>query len=374
MMREEINPIIDALSKPEFQIPVHFSDKFKTAYIIHLKDNFEKIIQLLERCEAKDYIPAIKSDVIKKIVFFQKSLLKVIEEYLNGHPSIAYQIFSKILGESGIEKELETIQQISIPSNTTFFRIQKIRKKEDIPVKLSGQKGFLGFKKPLDLFHPPFERRRSVSTNRFSISGYPSLYLSHTLETSYSECFPNRKFGPFNAIAFRNIRPLYFIDLSETKLKFSETLFEGILPNFSTEETHDVIGALEALGIYQMIIATHTKVKYQPFFKDEIFFFKAEYIIPQLFLQWVKVKGLAIDGIRYKSCTASERFPEATHHYNYVLPVKNTLEKGFCYSLKSLFRTSKVYNNFVFEKPKNTRILLKEIAKTIEDEEFKVMK
>lgn len=44
-----------------------------------------------------------------------------------------------------------------------------------------------------DIFHIPYNLRAKISSNRYSISGYPSLYLSTSLELCKQELKKNEK-------------------------------------------------------------------------------------------------------------------------------------------------------------------------------------
>ena len=333
-----VNPLLSIPSHREFHIPVYFGDDVKAAYKKQLEIKFKKVYNALNRIPIGYYAPTNKKTIIDKVQGFQKSIISIADQYLDGYPSLAYEEFSKAVRLFEIDDELTTLQQIQVPMNHTFFRIQVQR--GPYKIKRKGPCGFFKYKKPFELFHPPFHKRRSVSTTRFSIPGYPSLYLSDKLQTSYSECIPEPDTDPFHAISFRNIRPLYFIDLSEERFIDDVNKFPGIKPLSSI----DVSNITDHLGLYQLVIACHTKIDYVPYYKGERIQFKAEYILPQLMLQWLKHNGFAVDGIRYKSCTSERRFAALNCHYNYVLPVRRSLDKGFCPTLASLFASTETYS------------------------------
>ncbi len=76
--------------------------------------------------------------------------------------------------------------------------------------------------------------------------------------------------------------------------------------------------------------------------------FKSEYIIPQLLMQWYRERKVLIDGIRYLSCTAEARFPGITlNKHNYVIPVEECTETGYCPSLLLNFSASAVCPSFL---------------------------
>ncbi|NNV53880.1 hypothetical protein [Limnovirga soli] len=366
MRKTSRSPLLEIPYMSAFDIPVIFNDSVKVSYIYQLKKKYASIRSFLKECPDDYFAPSIKKNVEVQVRNVQESMLKVIEEYLNGHPSNAYKLFEKSILQYDLEEEMQTFQQIQIPSNSVSFRIKPDW--DPSPAMKRIKSGMFKYKKPLDLFHPQFQHRRSVGTNRFSISGYPSLYLSKSIHTSFSECFPDSEFGGFHVIGFKNIRPLYLLDLSKDNLIETPLLFKPILPyikatTFAIDKS--VSDITQYLGVYQLIIACHTKINYIPLYKNEKYYFKAEYIIPQLLLQWVKLKGLVIDGIRYKSCTGFSKFPLNTNHYNYVLPVKQSLEKGFCPSLASIFTSTEVYSCINSESILDINLALEEISSKI---------
>ncbi|MDP1765186.1 MAG: hypothetical protein Q8L07_14995 [Sediminibacterium sp.] len=336
------NPLLEMSKHSQFQVPIYFDDDQVLSYKKQLINHFTGIIDYLDNINADKYGVNIKENVIGKVHRLQVAVLQTLDQYLEGHPAEAYKCFAAAMDDFGMREEIHSVHQFKVERQTKLFRIQRNYDPFD---PACAQNGWLK-KNRYDLFHPAFERRRAVRTTRFSISGYPCLYLSENLVTSYSECFPDEKdFKGFHAVSFLNNRPMYFLDMSRNQLTGSKpNLFGGVLP-ISSDPEGDIAGITESLDIFQLILSTHTKVNYKEVFPGEIYVFKAEYIIPQLLLQWVKQEGLTIDGIRYKSCTGDARFPKLTHdHYNYVLPVRGSLENGFCPSLTHLFATTPVYS------------------------------
>jgi|GEM_PF-6467120 len=364
-MKKALSPLLTLNSNSIFQIPIHFTNEQKVSYLNQLKIHFSHIDTFLKNSKTSDFMPIIKKEFCEKVSGFHHAIINIVNQYLNGHPSLAYELFEKALGDYNIGNEVISSIQVQIPQNSYFFRTK--RNDTSIGSKSSALNYVTNMQSSLDLFHIPFQSRRSVPSNRFSISGYPSLYISENLQTSYSESFPNDESGPFHVIGFKNIRPLYFIDLSQRSLSPNNLLFEGILPKGRKSSTYDIAGLFNNFGAYQLILACHTKIQYE----GEKIFFKAEYIIPQLLLQWLKQQRIAIDGIRYSSCTGLNKYPHAKKHYNYILPVSQSLQKGYCPSLLSLFSSSDVFSYFYDGKISSKR--LQKIQSDIINSSFKTL-
>lgn len=355
------NPIFDIQENPEFQIPIYLSSDDRISYLKQVQVRYLDLVSFLKKHNRCFFEPSVKKDVIHSIETIQKQILNVLNEYLNGKPSTAYEMFDGMLKKNEFFSGSDIITQI--PKNSVFYRTQRSYETTD----LKGS-GFFNLKHPLDLFHPPFQKRRSVGSNRFSISGYPSLYISQGLTTSISECLQDTDFqGPFHAISLKNIRPLYFLNLSQEILPYTEEKFPGLLPKNTGPKDRDISGLLHALIKYQLVIATHTKIAYQKTFESEVFFFKSEYVIPQLLLQWVKQNGILIDGIRYCSCSYNKALKIKQLEYNFVLPVKKSRDRGYCPFLASIFSSSEVLSCLESVHSKST---LKSIHNKLEKAQF----
>jgi hypothetical protein len=132
-----------------------------------------------------------------------------------------------------------------------------------------------------------------------------------------------------------------------------------------------VSGILDYLMTHQLIIASHTKIKYIKRYEKETIHFKTEYIIPQFILQWLRLNDHIVDGIKYISCTGVNEPPDLSNtHDNYVLPVQTSSFKGYCPALSRLFVSSEVYSHLDKEKPENIHSTLNRITEKIEKSEF----
>jgi hypothetical protein len=206
-----------------------------------------------------------------------------------------------------------------------------------------------------------------IGTNRFSIPGFPCLYISETLHTSFSECFSTEvDFSAFHAITFANHRPLYILDISLDKIKQVKRRIantkDGIYLNARAIDTMSI---LENMVLLQLMVASHTKKDYKYTFGDKTIFFKVEYILPQLLMQWLVKKKNPIDGIKYQSSTGSTVFPDIHNHYNYVLPARRFIDETYCIELQNLFSSTEVFSYFG-KKPLNIGQEISSIQKELE--------
>lgn len=232
-------------------------------------------------------------------------LINTIKEYYNGLPFIAYQKLNGTL-RNNIKDLYAIIKQKEYLPNEDFYRIRN--KEDNFPYTAS------------EMFHIPFEMRGKVTTQRFSIPGFPSLYLGRTLYVCWEEL--NRpQIDSFQAVRLKNTENIRFLDLTTPVITDHNINSGEVYRYFMT---------------WPLIACCSIKVK------DYTDIFKPEYIIPQLLLQWVRDND-RLDGIRYKSTHIEPAlYMQDGELTNLVLPVKGNKEKGHCDKLIDTFESTEV--------------------------------
>lgn len=142
--------------------------------------------------------------------------------------------------------------------------------------------------KAREMFHTPFELRGLVKTARFSVLGFPSLYLTKNMFTSWEET----RRSPIETLYASRLQVKQKITLLDLRLRRS-------FANISTEERESA--AKSYLRMIPLIIACSLKVK------RDTDSFKPEYILPQLILHAVidemirrsQLHRLKADNIKY---------------------------------------------------------------------------
>ena len=172
-----------------------------------------------------------------------------------------------------------------------------------------------------EMFHVPFEKNYLTKNERFSISGFPSLYLGKSIYVCWEE-MGRPDFDHANVALYKNLKECEVIDLC-----------------FPTN-INDSVGSLLTLPLIlsSSLIVLHPESDFKP-----------EYIIPQLLMQCLvkynKDNGNAIDGIKYDSIhifnkdsfySCNETGHESLYE-NYVFPAKKVEEEGQCEKLKEIF-------------------------------------
>ena len=299
--------IIDILNKNVnlFDISMHSSPV--SYFPQYLADRLDRWLD-----RYKNIYPTIQSHALSlnindklspdSIVQFSDGLKISLNLYYEGKVFEATQKFNLLLNGY---KFAEKGSLITIPKNSlTFYRARK---------------PFKGEANQSTMFHVPFELRHLVSTARYSIPGLPSLYLGDSAYVCWEEL--NRP------------------DLK--KLLFSKLISTSNLSILNIERFEDFTNEVQAsknritglenyIATYPLILACTTRPKYVASS------FKAEYVIPQLLLQYVSAIPF-ISGIRFPSSKVNYQQVKFVKSYNYVFPVKSIAEEGFCKTLKAQF-------------------------------------
>lgn len=300
-METNINKTLKEFLKNEiFNLPIKQPEKedFKTFLRKKLDDYIDKLENELEflELERRRYSKSEILDLQKRLV---NHIKKALEKYYMGKPSEAFSEIKKGLDSSN-KNYKEVLRIRNFNKNNDFYRIRCHKENFLLPSK--------------DFFHIPFELRGKVKTQRFSIPGFPSLYISTSLYVCWEEL--NRpNISEFQVVRLNNNKILKIVDLT---------------PPRSEEDNYNTY--YKYLMLWPVILACSISVRN---YDDS---FKPEYILPQLLLQWVREEK-EIDGIAYQTthmdfsnCLSKGEF------LNIVLPVSNSKIRGLCDDLKNKFK------------------------------------
>lgn len=298
----------DLIKDPYFDLPLTQSDKNFEEYINDLLATFLTKLNLLDDggIIINDKAFSDKETVINVQTKIVNGLLKCIRQYLDGFPSKAYNTLDGLFSTE-VKSFYYIFKQIHYPQTHNFYRIRIKEEKQNFAYS------------PLELFHIPFTERGKVTTQRYSIPGFPSLYLGRTIYVCWEEL--NRPdINSFQAVRFKSKKTIKLLDLSPR------------------EESNEVLTHEQFYYImtWPLIACCSVKVK------DYTDTFKPEYIVPQLLLQWIRSND-ELDGIRYKSNHIEPSlYKQSGELYNVVLPVKESQSNGHCNKLKDIFDMTEV--------------------------------
>lgn len=298
------------------------------------------LVQLHEIQEYKDILfgESVYSNFIKR----QEALSGILVKYLQGFDKSYFHEFGgKNHAILEIEKGFVTLNECcrsflhgdiaAAISRMYSYYFEKGALLKIVPLS-QGQHFFFRMRnatnyelyKEVDMFHIPFEKNYLIKNERFSISGFPSLYLGKSVYVCWEE-LGRPDFDHANVAVYTNSEECTVIDLC--------------MPT----KVEDIVSSLLTLP---MILSSSLPVL------NLDYDFKPEYIIPQLLMQCVvrynndnSKSGKAIDGIKYDSIHKySEKSFYDFHegglsalYENYVFPARQVSDSGHCPVLKNLF-------------------------------------
>lgn len=279
------------------------NNKDYKAFIKELLSDYLKLLNSID--ENQFLIEGLKTPKTKKSVIniqrkFIDGLNETIDAYLNGQPADAYQAIDNTINYR-TKKFSSLLNFLTFDNGENFYRI---RIKDENTAFTSEE-----------MFHIPFEARGKVATQRYSIPGFPSLYLSKTLYVAWEE-LKRPNINAFQATRLCSTDSIKLLNLTPT----------------NWGDNNQVSDAYKYLMTWPLIACCSIKVK------NHNDYFKPEYIIPQLLLQWIRNKK-EIDGIMYYSTNINyNSLSKNGDLFNVVLPVKENKRTGYCSHLKKLFK------------------------------------
>lgn len=237
-----------------------------------------------------------------------QSVVNCIKTYLDkGDPHAAYEEFAKRFSAIANPGKVSPVSALSfVDIDTNHYRL---RVSQENIMNVHG------------LFHVPFEKRHVISSYRYSIPGYPTLYLSNSVY-----------------VAFKELSEPDYDNLYVSKLNINASEDSPQLLDL-TQQTE--IGRSDRLNIY-LYLARWPLLMACSFKAAITDIFKVEYVLPQIVFLWVK-KNIRIGnsqrviGVRYSSSKIPHDKDHQGYFYNTAIPVHAALEAGYCTQLSKLF-------------------------------------
>jgi hypothetical protein len=274
---ESIRDTFDKIFNNSIQIKKE--DDFRTVLEDEL-DNITEFIENQSRNISDDFTD--KSEIIRIIKTFNQTIENIkraISESYNGRPDIGYTIFETTLNE---------LRHRVILPKKEFQRFSLYRLRIDSTITHRKE-----------IFHIPFSKRTLVAPQRYSIAGFPSLYLANSVYTAWEELH-RPALETLSFAKFTSYTSLYFINLSRQDFKYRIDIATDLLSFF------------QELVLYPILMTCSIKVA------NPTHPFKPEYIFPQFVLRWCKSED-EYDGIMYDSTRIHPK-SQGTFH-NFVIPV-----------------------------------------------------
>ena len=237
-----------------------------------------------------------------------KGIISALQCYLDGFPNKAYNaLHTAVNPRPNIRNQ--NSKSFTLTLSTRAIELEsgplfRMRAGENL-----GQFG------EVDMFHIPFQSRHLVSSQRYSIPGFPTLYLGNSIYTCWNEIGRPRIENSVVA-SFLPKRNVKCIDLR--------------IPQPEIESGHNDAETFVKLMTWPLIWICSRRST------ERFSSFNIAHVIPQLFFQIVRsvLPRENIRGVIYSSQNSS---PNLDICFNYAFPVQSNNESGHCQILKGLF-------------------------------------
>ena len=344
------NLILPLINSEDFKIPnkqkedsyfpeylENLLNKYITFYKNTLSETIDNIVPFSDENGVKN-----KDVTLNKIETLSKNIIDSVNLYYQGKTHKASENFTANLNKNSINDL--TLASI-IEKDTVFYRARNNNGKQF---------------KTSDLFHIKYEQRHNVSTNRYSIPGLPALYLGSTTYVGWEE-FEKAK-----------LRDLWFVKLenqNDLKVILIQRIEDFLADIENKNEDFKLTFLLSYLVTFPLTLASTIKVK------NTSGSFKPEYIIPQMLFEYI-ANNETIDGIKFPSTKVNYDSLINVEAYNYVFPVKNIINKGYCPDLSNTFHLTEPTSLDLEEMIHNPPIkaMVHSMGTPIDDREIELIK
>lgn len=306
------------LAKLSYFEMVTLNDKYKgSKSLTDLLNNSYEYLKNAFNSPTLKHLFAAKIKV-KNIDSYYKRFCKVIEYYNKGDIYNSIKLLKNIV----ISKNVCVLNKTVLKKDTVTYRFRLPKHRDDEIYEIFNRE---------DLFHMPFDSLQVQGNQRYSINGFPCLYLGKTIYDCWEET-RRADLSKVNYAAFKNTRDLSLIAI-ECPDKVSDK--DDIIKYF--------------------IFALCTKMVS---LEDDRSNFKYHYVIPELLLTvlvniMVTDKDFKYEGIRFISSRYYDEklniFSVKPIFYNYVFPIQEPSDKGHCKKLKDTFKVSEVRADFMIK-------------------------
>ncbi|MEC0126496.1 hypothetical protein [Paenibacillus pabuli] len=302
-LEQRLSILRDELIKEELNLPIEYTAETYPSLLKKKYDNFKKSVYLMKE---SGIFTSSEVDCIEGTC---QTILAALNEYFQGLPASAFDIFKQ-----GTDRLLEYIDKLALYNRRSENRFYRIRYDANLAVTQRKQ-----------LFHIPFESRGFVSTQRYSIPGFPSLYLGSSVYACLEELRKMHDTSNLYVSSYKIADDIKFIDFG-----FPPRVAKDA--SYKIKDEQECFLALKAYyQCWPLLAACSVRVL------EDRHTFKAEYIIPQLLLQWVR-SSTDYSGIRYFT-SRNYSYVKSVHLYqNYVFPVEQNQEEGYCGKLIENFK------------------------------------
>ena len=289
-------------------------DKDFHTYLSNLFNDFKNKLESIDRSIFINNLPNkyTKGDVINIVKNKSKRLLSIFTYYSQGRFATAIKAMENLIFDVN-----HPYRMLELEENEEWFRARTLEKDNR---QYSSD----------EMFHMPFEKRHLIKNYRYSISGYPCLYIGKTIMA----CWEEMKKPSLYDFCVAKLVTRDKIKVLDLTLPEKNNVIQPLFGGKSDEEKRNDLYLL--LATWPIIIACSIPTAFpnSPF--------KPEYVIPQLLMQVIQSKNKSIYGVAYTSTRRDITLdPELSTHLNIALPARNVKKMGHCPDLKSKFEITR---------------------------------
>lgn len=302
--------------------------------------DFQKELRNLYNYYIEKLASVVIKDDLKLIKRICNLVLLSVEHYYNGYTSNSFRTFKSVMEELMrrpfmiYQKSGDIITVMDI-DDLRLYRVRNVNENRVYTRK--------------DIFHTPFLLRSKIGTFRYSIAGYPCLYLATNLDLCILETPKTSNTQMTLAARFQIVRNNYENDYHNIKV-----IELGVKPqhflgptqeDLFTYDNERTINRLYEIDLTDIKVMRDYLLWY-PVIAASSFIricksdpFASEYIVPQLIMEWVRLsaKNNEYYGIRYFSC-ANERASEIGMNYVFPTYYDKTSTTNYCSVLSKVFK------------------------------------
>ncbi len=308
----------------KFKLPVNRGSQTAHDY---LRDYYDNYLNILEKALTKnknremrfEFYDLIYSN-LGEIQNISDRLIDVFDNYDQADMPNLYSMFDDLINDMYNYGQLYT-RIISYNHKGILPRLYRIR---------GGSSDY----SREDIFHIPFSKRELIQPYRYSIAGYPCIYLATSIELCWFECgmpkqfsvceyefSPTKKQEELSLIDF-TIQPLDLIAIFKAWIAKNPDNLDEIERHFLT-----------------YILSFPLRVACSLSVENRSCSYIEEYLIPQLLLLWIRRNKGFFDGISYATASNISVAKEWGNDFNIAIPAKD-ISSDYCNELKEMFKIS----------------------------------
>ncbi len=322
---QRLKQYITLLKNEILRIPLKW-DRSVQDFTQFIEDHLRKYIDYLHSLIVKEEIIAFIEDITPPLI---EIIRLVYMGHMGDEQGKSYGLFSKY------QKILMKLCPQENPSSdeTILYRGR------------SSDDSFNEIKTKENMYHPPFENRYQIKTERYSIAGFPCLYLGQSAYICWVE-LGRPELSRLNISRYQfDENALSFIDLSWRPIEIVHFYENTVIPLVRGVHQSDIDLLENYIRAWPLIMSCSITPRESN--KNDVF--KPEYIIPQFLLQYIIEKKPGFDGVKYFSTKVDyaenplyDQMEDNTTKFekNYAIPVKCSHEKDFCRELMNKFQVS----------------------------------